>query len=161
MVCYAWITCQPHNKSTGHSASKTRVNALKANPPYTAGHSQASLRQVLEIAQIRRRLVLADRHQHAVSAHEIALLADGDHRVGLDAGALGPAVTHIVSIFLVHGPGPSQRTIVYGDDVVKDCRIGLVAEDPFLEDRLVVEVKRQAGCVIGAGTFEGPAGFDL
>jgi hypothetical protein len=44
---------------------------------------------------------------------------------------------------------------------VQDFRIGLVAVDPFLEDGLVVEVKRQAGCVISAGTFEGPARFDF
>src|SRR6195256_6016126 len=53
----------------------------------------ASLRPVLEISQIRRRLVLANRHQHAVVAHEIALLANGGHRVVFDAGTLGPART--------------------------------------------------------------------
>src|SRR5436305_13820136 len=51
-----------------------------------------SMRRVLEIPQIRRALALAHRHQHAVSAHVIAFGADRDHRIRLDAGALGPAV---------------------------------------------------------------------
>jgi hypothetical protein len=49
----------------------------------------------------------------------------------------------------------------HGDFVVKDCQIAFVAEDPFLEDGLVVEMKRQASCVICAGTFERAARFDF
>src|SRR5262249_232067 len=39
----------------------------------------ASPRPLLAISQIRRWLVLADGHQHAVSAHVIALSTDRDH----------------------------------------------------------------------------------
>jgi hypothetical protein len=44
-----------------------------------------------------------------------------------------------------------------GNHVVQDFRIVFVAEDAFLEDGLIVEMKRQAGCVVSAGALEGAA----
>src|SRR5271169_3025262 len=46
-----------------------------------------------------------------------------------------------------------------GNHVVQEFRIVFVAEDAFLEDGLVVEMKRQAGCVVSAGALEGAARF--
>ena len=119
--------------------------------------------RLCELAQIRRRLVLADRHQHAIAAHEISVLADRDHRVAHAFGAARFAPTRtrvrIVYVFLVHRPGPRQRVVDGCDHVVENCRIGFVAINAFLEDRATVEVKRQAGGVIGAGSLERAARF--
>jgi hypothetical protein len=41
-----------------------------------------------------------------------------------------------------------------GDLIMKDSGIGLVAIDALLEDRLIVEVERQAGLVVGAWALE-------
>jgi hypothetical protein len=50
----------------------------------------------------------------------------------------------------------------HGDLVVKECRIGFVAEDPFLEDGLIVDDQAAGRSkAISAGTFEGPARFDF
>jgi hypothetical protein len=46
-----------------------------------------------------------------------------------------------------------------GNHVVQDFGIVFVAEDAFLEDRLVVEMKWQTGCVVRAGALEGAARF--
>src|SRR5262249_60087570 len=50
--------------------------------------------------------------------------------------------------------------VVHGDLVVQDVR-GLVEVDALEEDRLVVEMERQAGGVVGAVPLEGAAGLDL
>ena len=44
---------------------------------------------------------------------------------------------------------------------MQDARVCLIAEDPLLEHRLIVEMKRQAARILGARSFEGPARFDL
>jgi hypothetical protein len=49
----------------------------------------------------------------------------------------------------------------HGDFVVKDRRIVLVPENPFLKDRLVVEMERQAGCVVSTGAFERASDFNF
>jgi hypothetical protein len=46
-----------------------------------------------------------------------------------------------------------------GNHIVQDFRIISVAENAFLENGLVVEMQRQAGCVISARALEGPACF--
>src|SRR6516165_2890185 len=97
----------------------------------------SSLGRLFEISHVRWWLVLADRHQQSVSAHEIACPADSDQRArhAFGTAILGPARPRIgvVAIFLVHGPRPRQRMIDRGDLVVKDFGIGLVDEDAFLE----------------------------
>ena len=47
------------------------------------------------------------------------------------------------------------------DLVVQYFRIDLIAVNPLLKDRLVIEVEWQTCCVEGAGTFEGSARLDL
>ena len=65
-----------------------------------AGEPQLSLSRLLEIAQIGWRLILAGRHQVAVAAHEIVLLADDDVIVVLGAIILVPAVVRDALISL-------------------------------------------------------------
>src|SRR5580658_6386658 len=48
-----------------------------------------SLPRLLEIAQVRRRLILLGGHQHAVAAEEIVFRADDDLVVALVAGRQG------------------------------------------------------------------------
>jgi hypothetical protein len=51
----------------------------------------SSLLWLLEVPQIRRRLVLTGRHQHAVAAHEIGVLANRDFCCILRTVKLAPA----------------------------------------------------------------------
>src|SRR5262245_59834163 len=121
------------------------------------------LLSLFEISQVRRRLVFADWHQQAVTAHEIAFLADGNHRVthvfGTADFAPAEARIGVAHILFVYCPRPCHSIVDHGDYVVKDSRIGLVAENALLEDGLVVEMKRQAGRIIHARTFERAARF--
>jgi hypothetical protein len=50
----------------------------------------APLARTLEVLQVRRRLVLLDRHQVAVRANEIAFATDEDRRIILGAIVLVP-----------------------------------------------------------------------
>src|SRR5881396_2725185 len=52
--------------------------------------TRASLPRLLEIAQIRRCLVLFGGHQESFRAQEIVFLADDDLRVALGAKSLAP-----------------------------------------------------------------------
>src|SRR5215470_1482439 len=70
--------------------------------------STASLPCLTEISQVRRRLVLSRRHQVAVSAHEIVLLADHDVVVVLGAIVLEPRHVAVATIALVHRPGMGE-----------------------------------------------------
>src|SRR5262249_20671038 len=138
---WLWIpgsrpAAEPRNDWTSFCPNMPR--RLKPRRPNAIS---ASLRPFLEISQIWRRLILADRHQHAVAAHEITLSADGDHGIGLDAGALRRARPRIgvARIPLVHGPRPGQCVVDHRDLVMQEVRIGLVEVDALLEDRLVIE----------------------
>src|SRR3989442_1496074 len=79
-----------------------------------------SLPRLLEISQVRRRLVLAGRHQHVIAAQEINLLADGDQRAALGTIGLVPvgARTWVAHISFVHGPRPGQGMVDHGDFVM-------------------------------------------
>src|SRR5258705_11721576 len=116
----------------------------------------ASLPRRIEITQVRRRLALAARHQEAIGAQVVDLAADPDQRGPLDAIGLDPVEMRLrlAQISLVDGPRPRQRIVDHGDLVMQDIRIGLVEIDALLEDRLVVEVQRQAGRVVGAASLE-------
>src|ERR1700681_703263 len=110
--------------------STLRANSAKASrrPP--------SLPCLVEVTQIRRRLVLAGRHQNAVAAEEIDLLVDRDQAAALRAIGLVPfgmLVIGVAQIFLVHGPRPRQRMVDHGDLVMQDVAVGLVDIDPLLE----------------------------
>src|ERR1700719_2516101 len=102
------------------------------------------------------RLVLLGRHQKPVPAQEIVFLANGNLPVALGDVIFWPVRTRIgvAHIFFIHGPRTRQSMIDRGDFVVKDIWIGLVAVDALLEDRLIVEVQRQAGFIVSAGSLE-------
>src|SRR5262249_57196975 len=72
-----------------------------------------SLLRLLEITQIRRRLVLAARHEQAVGAEHVILPADAGMRIVLRTDFLDPIVARIgvAWIFLFHGPLPRQRSV--------------------------------------------------
>src|SRR5437660_5060676 len=75
-----------------------------------------------EISQIRRRLVLLGRHQEAICAQHIVLLADFDVIVVLGAVDLAPVRPRIwlAAIALGHRPRTRQRMVEHRDFVVKD-----------------------------------------
>src|SRR6266436_5520339 len=129
--------CRPRKRRTGQPWSLRRLRSL-------------------EISQIGRRLVPAGRHQHAVPTQEIVVVADNDLVVVLRAIKLQPVRTRIrvEHVFLVDGPRLCQRVVDHRELVVKDFRTGLVEMKPLHEDRLIIEVEGQAGCVVGARTLE-------
>src|SRR5262245_27436145 len=66
----------------------------------------------LEVARIRRRLILARRHQVAVAADHVVLGADKDVVVAFRTGVLGP--DHLLAlepVALCRRPGPRQRRV--------------------------------------------------
>src|SRR5258705_7178770 len=155
---HAAMNIYPRSSSTrARSLAASRGRPHRARLTVTVVLSL--LGRLFEIPQIRWRMVFANWHQQPISAHEIAFPPDSDQRAVhvFDTAILGPARTRIgiVHIFFVHGPRPCQRMIDRGDLVVKDVRIGLVAEDALLEGGLVVERKRQAGRVVSPGALAG------
>src|SRR5579883_2278805 len=73
---------------------------------------------LLEIAQIGRRLVLLGRHQVAVAAEEIVLLADADMIIALAADHVGKPdrfVADHAPVGLIDDPRPGQRMVDGGD----------------------------------------------
>src|SRR5579883_831195 len=112
------------------------------------------LPRLLEIAQVRRRLVLAGRHQETVSAQVIGFTADLRPGISFLADEFSPVGPRagVANIAAGHGPGARQRVIVNRDLVAHDVLVVLVEIDALLEDRLVVMMQRQAGGVIMTGT---------
>src|SRR5579863_1191694 len=110
-----------------------------------------SFSRLIEVFQIRRRLILLDRHQEAVRAPEIDLLADDDVRVALAAAVLGPDHVLGATIALHRRPGPRQRIVDSGHLVVQDVWIGLVEIKALLDHAVVVVGGRHAALVPGAG----------
>src|SRR5437773_12333328 len=86
------------------------------------------LRRLLEVAQVRRRLVLLRRHQLAVAAEEVALPVNLDVTIALGAILLGPGelLVWIASILLGDRPRARQRTVVCRNVIEHYVRIGLV-----------------------------------
>src|SRR5260370_14136889 len=60
-----------------------------------------------------------------------------------------PRIRH-APIILHHGPGPRQRMVDDRDLVMGVLGIGLVDEDPLLDDRLIVLVQRKSAAVKNA-----------
>src|SRR5262245_41627967 len=125
--------------------------------------SRRSLPRLAEIAQVGRQLILSGRHQQALRAQEIELLADADLRVVLAADEFGPVRPRsgVADISLVDSPRPRQGKVDHGNLVMQEVGIGLVERNPFLEDRLIVVVQREAGGIVDAGALERPARLDL
>src|SRR5262249_23145282 len=66
---------------------------------------------LIEISQVRRRLVLAGGHEHAVAALEIALALNKDVLVVLAAMILDERRLAVALVAADHGPGPCQGVI--------------------------------------------------
>src|SRR5260370_8222962 len=90
--------------------------------------ARSSLLRLLEISQIRRRLILLGRHQESFRAQEVIFLADDD--LGVALGARGSAPVRIslraAPKCLVDAPGPRQGLVAHGAFVTKQLRFALV-----------------------------------
>src|ERR1700722_174209 len=106
---------------------------------------------LFEIPRVRRRLILAGRHQEPVRAQEIRIIADLHHGVIARAGFLEPDRLRIgiALIGSILGPWLRQRMIVGRDVVVQQILVGFVEIDPLLDDGLIVLVERNALGVVG------------
>src|SRR6267154_5045272 len=104
---------------------------------------QSSLRLV-EIFQIRRRLVLPGGHKGAVRALEITLAAKEDVLVVLGAMILDPDRVTVALVAPNHCPRARQGVVESRELVTQDVRIGLVKKHPLLDHRLIVLVQGNA-----------------
>src|SRR5581483_11166926 len=118
----------------------------------TSSRFRASLRLVLEIGQVRRRLAFAGGHQLAVAAEVVLLLADPYLVLILAADGLHP-VRGLVPIGAQHRPWPRERMVEHGDLVVQGVLVGLVEEDAFLDHRLAILVEWYAAGIVTARKF--------
>ncbi len=80
--------------------------------------------------------------------------------VAFGAVVFRPSDIAVAAIALHYGPRPRQRAVGRGDFVAQDVRIGLVEENSFLDDGLVVLREWNAGLVVGARRLD-VAGLDL
>src|SRR5215831_9074636 len=123
----------------------------------------AEVNELREVLQVRRRLVLACRHQEAVGTEKVVLSADLDVNVAFSADRFRPnrlLPGRNAAIFLDRRPRSRQRIVDGRDLVDDDVRVGLVGIEPLLDDGLVVLVQRKTGPVIGARALE-ITGFDF
>src|SRR5262245_13488439 len=84
---------------------------------------------LLEIAPVRWRVVLADRHQQAVRAQHVILLADDDMLVVGRTVIRTPGVVAKAAIASCDRPGTRQRIVDGGDLVAHHVGIVLVQAD--------------------------------
>src|SRR5262245_39461084 len=99
---------------------------------------------LLEVAQARRRLVLAGRHQQAVGAQEILLLSDLHLVLVLAADGLEPGCLSLPMIGPRHRPWARERIIDHRDVVTQDVWVVLVESDALVHHGSIVRVERQA-----------------
>src|SRR5258708_3806078 len=118
------------------------------------------LLRCLEIPRVWRRLILARRHQVAVSRQEVVLLANNHVVVALGAVIFRPQYVALVPEGFEHRPRPRQRMINRRDLDAQEAGIGLVEEKPLLDDTLVVAVQENPGIFVRSGPLE-VAGFDF
>src|SRR5215467_5643351 len=88
---------------------------------------------LIEIARVGWTLAFPGRHQVAVSAQVVGLVADAHEGIVLAAGLRDPGRTRIglASRLLDRGPWPRQRVVEDRDLVVDDAGILLVEIDPL------------------------------
>src|SRR6476660_92810 len=86
---------------------------------YWADRARSYLALLIEVVQVRRLLVLPDRHQQAIGAQEIVLLADDDMLIVGGADVLAPLVVALATIAAGDGPGSRQRVVDDGDLVAQ------------------------------------------
>src|SRR5207249_11441923 len=90
-----------------------------------------SLLRLIEISQIRRRLVFLCRHQEAVETEHVILPANADVVVAFTANVFDPDRSRIgiSAVSLFHRPGTCQGVVDRGDLVVKKIPIVRVEID--------------------------------
>src|SRR5215813_5564948 len=114
------------------------------------------LARLLEVSQVRRWLVLADRHQEAIRALEVPVLADDDVVVSLVAKIFRPQRLVLTIVVPRHRPGPGQRVVDGRDLRMKKIRLLRFAVDSFLDHGPVVLMHRQTVGIEEAWTLEVP-----
>src|SRR5262245_19595859 len=114
----------------------------------------ALLAWLIEIAQIRRLLILPDRHQEAICAQEIVLLADNHMLVVGGADVFAPSVVALATVAAGHRPGTRERIVDDGDLVAQHVRVGLVEADALLDDGALVRMERRAAAVVDMRIFQ-------
>src|SRR5215472_13460746 len=118
--------------------------------------------RLLEISQIGGRLVLLLRHQHALGAEVVALVADRDVALSVGADIFAPFRPRPAGAAEALGdrPGPGQRMVDHRDLVAQNVAVGAVEIEELLDDALVVGMQRNAARVVDARALEA-AGLDL
>src|SRR4029450_1313597 len=139
---------------------RSRLLTTRPGGTTSASNQLASALVPLEILQVRGRLPFLHRHDGAVAALEIDLLADGDVSLALRTIVLGPKHGLLALEGLHHGPWPRQRAVGRGHLDAQHPRIILVEIDPLLDHGVVVLAHRQAGLVPHPRPAQMP-GFDL
>src|SRR6202034_2761960 len=94
--------------------------------------------RLLEIARVRRRLVLARRHQIAVGAEQVGLAADDDVLVVLMAIVLAPGRVALALVAARDRPWPRQGVIDQRDLVEQLVGVARVERDFLPDDGLIV-----------------------
>src|SRR5262245_1235665 len=125
---------------TSVSGCHTSVEAPQAHARRHSGHREDShahhsLLRLREVLQVRWFLPLFRRHQGAVRADEIELLADGDVAGAFQAREPAPVRILLAAapVGLVDGPGSRQGAVEHRDYFVQDCEIVLVVQYPLIE----------------------------
>src|SRR5260370_20072108 len=95
---------------------------------------------LIEVLQIRRRLVLPGRHHLAGAVEHIVLVTDIDLKIVLGADRLDKDRVPLAMHGLEHGPWATERVVISRDLVVQDVRIRLVQIQSLLDDGLAIFV---------------------
>src|SRR5215510_10922648 len=143
MVAYAWIE--------------------RSTPPQLRGHANPlPILSAREVPQVRRGLAFPGRHQEAIAAQHVVLIADAHELLAFGADVLDPGWPRIriTAIVFENGPGTRQAIVDDRQVIMQKVRIGLVEINTLLEDGLVVAMERQAAGVVGARALEA-TGLDL
>ena len=122
---------------------------------FVATSSVRSVRPSCEVFEIGRGLAFLGRHQEAVRADHVVLLAEPDLLVAFLADIFGPERLRAAVVGPMHRPRPGERVVDHRDVVVHEVTVGLVEVDALLDDGLVVLVERDARAVIGARAAAG------
>src|SRR5262245_57529515 len=141
-------------------ASRRRGRFDARTAPRLAPISLLSLS--VEIPQVRRSLTLLGGHQETIGAQHIVLVADSNMIVvfsAVDLAPVGPRIW-LATVALRDRPRTRQCIIGHRDFTTENVGIGFVEVDAFLDDGLIVLVKRDPAAVERARTLEVP-GLDF
>src|SRR6266704_3733964 len=115
------------------------------------------LLRLIEISQVRRRLILLHWHQVAVTAHHVIVLADPDVMIVLGTMVEMPDHIALALILLGNGPGARERIVDRGDLVEQNVFVSLVERDALLDDGFAIVVQLDAARLERARPLEAAA----